>query len=288
MNKPKDNKTLEQTGESEGKKKSSRGCCFFGCLFMFLFMTVVVVGGGFGGYWWFKGQLNKYTSEVAADLPIVDMSEEEIEEIENRIDNFKDAIEASETPEDLVLTANEINAMISQDDDMRGRVYITIADGTVSGDVSIPTDFFPGGKGRFFNASATFEVSLENSILIVTLTSAKVKGEEVPQEIIEALRKENLAKEIYKDPEVAATLRRIESITIKDDKIILKPRVETASAGKEPTAPSEPAAATETDAPEEPSAANETDAPEEPSAPVEPAASVEPTPLAEPADTVDA
>lgn len=192
---------------------------------MFLFMVLVVVGGGLSGYWWIKGQVTRYTADAPANLPTVDLPEEELAEIRGRVDDFREKIEAGETPEDLVLTADEINALITKNDDMKGKVYVSIKDGEVSGDVSIPVDSLPGGKGRFFNASATFDVSLENGVLIVTLADAEVKGERIPQQIIDGMSEQNLAKDVYKDPEVAATLRRIESVSIEDDQIILKPRV---------------------------------------------------------------
>ena len=226
MNDPNMNEAqAENPYQVAGERKSSRSCCVYGCLITFLLAAFVVVGGGFGAYWWFTGQVNRYTADAPADLPIVELSDEELAAIQARVDKFKETIEAGETPEDLVLTAQELNALLTKDEDMRGRVFVRIEDGEVSGDVSIPTDFLPGGKGRFFNASATFEVSLDNGVLIVTLQDAEVKGEKLPQQFIDGMSKENLAKDAYKDPEVAATLRRIESISIEHDKIVLKPRV---------------------------------------------------------------
>lgn len=227
-----------------GERKSSGRCCVYGCLITFLLVAFVVVGGGFAGYWWLQGQVNRFTADAPADLPIVELSDDELAEIQARIDNFKETIEADETPDDLVLTAEEINALISKDEDLRGKVYVAIADGEVTGDVSIPTDFLPGGQGRYFNASATFDVSLENGVLIVTLTDAEVKGEKIPQQFIDGMGKENLAKDAYKDPEVAATLRRIESISIEGDKIVLKPRVTAEQAPEEGAATDSGRAAT--------------------------------------------
>jgi hypothetical protein len=226
MSDPNTNETQsENPYQVAGEKKSSSSCCLYGCLGVFLLTAIVVVGGGFGAYWWFTAQVKRYTADAPANLPVVELSDEELAAIQARIDAFKETIEAGDTPEDLVLTAQELNALITQDEDMRGKVFVRIADGEVSGDVSIPTDFLPGGKGRFFNASATFEVSLENGVLIVTLQDAEVKGEKLPQQFIDGMGQENLAKDAYKDPEVAATLRRIESISIENDKIVLKPRV---------------------------------------------------------------
>jgi len=218
------------SNEPVTEKKSSRSCCLYGCLFLVLFMLVGTIGGGLAGYWWFKGQVNRYTADSAADLPTVELSEAELADVQSRIDKFKETIEDGDSPSDLVLTADEINAMIANDDDLRGRVFVTIEEGQVGGEVSVPTDFLPGGKGRFFNASATFDVSLENGVLIVTLSGAEVKGEKVPPQFIEGMSKENLAKELYKDPEAAATLRRIESISIEHDRIILKPRASVPNA----------------------------------------------------------
>ena len=103
-----------------------------------------------------------------------------------------------------------------------------ITDGKVSGDVSIPMDAIPGGKGRYFNGSASFNVSMENGVLIVTLADAEVNGEPVPQRVIDGMAKENLAKDLYKDPKNAEFMRRVDSVRVEDDKIILKLRPEEA------------------------------------------------------------
>ena len=212
-----------QRGVAAEKKFGS--CLLIGCLFSFVFILILVVGVGLSGYWFVKGQVNEYTADKPADFPIIEYSEEELAAILNRVEKFKETIENGETPEALVLTADELNALISQEDELRGKVYVAIQNGKVLGEVSIPTDFIPGGKGRYFNASATFNVSLDNGVLIVTLADATVKGEKVPQEIIAGIGKENLAKDIYKDPKVAEILRQFDSLTIDEGMIILTPRL---------------------------------------------------------------
>ena len=225
MNEPKPGVEPEQ-------KKGSRGC-FYCCLSSFFVILVLAVGGLFAGYWFVTGQVVKYTADTPADIPVVEFSEEEVEEIQARIDTFKESIEEGDQPEDLVLTAEEINALIAKDDDLRGRVYVSIADDQVSGQVSIPTDAIPGGGGRYFNASASFNVALENGVLIVTLAAAEVNDEEVPQEIIDAMSQENLAKDLYKNPEVAELISKFESLTVQEDVIILTPRSVTSDAPPE-------------------------------------------------------
>ena len=81
----------------------------------------------------------------------------------------------------------------------------------------------PGCKGRYFNGRISLKASLENGVLIVTLEDAEVNGESLPSEFIDSLRRENLAKDAYKDPKSAEFLRKFERLTIEKDKIILTP-----------------------------------------------------------------
>ncbi len=210
------------------KKKSAASCIIYGCLFSFLLIVLLLLGGGYYGYRLLQGQLNQYTSETPADLPVIEYTPEQWTTLKEKIDKFKKTAEQAETAADLVLTADDINALLAEEKDMRGAVYVTIHDGRVSGQVSIPTDFLPGGKDRYFNASGTFDVFLADGVLVVTLAAATVKGEILPTTFIEAMRENNLTPDTYHQGETADLLRRLESLTIDDDKIILKSRVDEA------------------------------------------------------------
>ncbi|WP_404310807.1 hypothetical protein [Neorhodopirellula lusitana] len=123
---------------------------------------------------------------------------------------------------ELVLTANEINALINSEEELRKRVFVRIEDGRLFGTISIPTDMVPGGSGRYLNADGEFDVSMKDGILVVRLVDASVKGERIPDEILEGFSQGNLAKDAYKDTKNAEILRKFESIEVKDDSIILK------------------------------------------------------------------
>lgn len=208
------------------KKKSAASCIIYGCLFSFLLIALLLLGGGYYGYRLLQGQLNQYTSETPADLPVIEYTPEQWTTLKEKIEKFKKTAEQGETPTDLILTADDINALLAEDADMRGTIHITIHDGQVSGNVSIPTDFLPGGKGRYFNASGTFDVFLADGVLVVTLASATVQDEILPTNFVEAMREENLTPDTYNQGETADLLRRLESLTIDDGKIILKSRVD--------------------------------------------------------------
>jgi hypothetical protein len=206
------------------EKKFPWGCLLGGCATIFLVGILAVVGSGIFGYYFVKGQVTKYTSDTPKELPTVEYPPEKVQEVTKRFETFKTTLEKGEKPEKLVLTADDINALISQNEQLRGKVFVRIENGKVSADVSLPTDAFPLGKGRFFNGSVSANASLENGVLIVTLADAEVNGEKVPEEFMGPMRKENLAKDMYKDPDVAKRLGQFESLVIEGDQIILTPK----------------------------------------------------------------
>ena len=59
---------------------------------------------------------------------------------------------------------------------------------------------------------------------MVMLESIEVNGKKPPDEMLAPLRQENLAKDAYKNPKNAEMIRKLESLEVKDGKIILKVR----------------------------------------------------------------
>lgn len=240
--------------------KSRLGCWFWGCLGTLVFGLIGIIGIGFGGYWFLTSQVTKYTDTQPAEIPVVEYDDEELKALEARIESFTNQVKgedaesegdasvpadgddaspkladasedenADSLPEvapikELSLSADEINALIASQEQLRGRVFVRIEEGRVFGQVSIPTDMVPGGNGRFFNADGEFDVSMEDGILVVKLTDASVKGQQIPASVMEGFASENLAKDAYKDAKNAEMLRKFEKIEVVDDKIILKLR----------------------------------------------------------------
>lgn len=224
------------------EKKKGMGCLFWGCLITFLLIVLLVVGLGLAAYFGLKGVINQYTSDTPAEIPVVELAEEEMAELTGRFEAYKEAIEGDQPLESIELTAEELNALIALDEEMKGRVHVTIENGLVGGEVSIPTDMFPGGGGRFFNATAEFEVGMLGDRLMVTVADATVNGEPLPGPFLEGLKGENLAKDAYNDPDTAAVLNKFESIEVVGDKIILTPKASSSGDGpaEEPAAEATP------------------------------------------------
>lgn len=208
----------------QAEKKSGCGCWVWGCLSVLLFGLVVTGLVGFFGYRYLGTQITKYTSETPQPLPVVEYEPAAMTALETRFEGFQTSLKEGGQVEDLVLTAEDINALVANNKDLKGKVFVKIEDGQIKGDVSIPLDNVPLAGGRYLNASAAFDVSMENGVLIVTLADAEVKGEKVPEQFLDAFRNENLAKNLYDDAETAKAFRRIESVVVENGKIVLKVR----------------------------------------------------------------
>lgn len=235
----------------EERPESKRGCgCFFwGCLIVVLICLALAIAIGVSGYYWYKGMIDQYTAEEPIAIEVVELAEEEQAALNARFEEFGEAVEAGEASGQIELTAQEINALISQNEDLAGKAFVRIEDGQIGGDVSIPVDFLPGGSGRYFNATAEFDVSMQGGVLLVTLADATVNGSALPAEFIQGMQSQNLAKEVYEDPDAARALQQFESLEIVGDKVILKARSNAASdeaqatneeAAVQPEAPAEP------------------------------------------------
>lgn len=206
-------------------KSFSWGCLWGGCLGAMLLMLVLVVVVGFGTYRVYKRQIAQYTSPEARPLPVVELSTEELEELETRVESLQETVEEGEVPEPLVLDSDDLNALISREEQLRGRVFVTIENGLIQAEVSFPADAIPGGKGRFINGSAHINASLEDGELVVTLDSVEANGHTVPEAFMDGLRKQNLAKDANKNPEIAALIDQFERLAIEGDKLILTPKL---------------------------------------------------------------
>ncbi|PNY38306.1 hypothetical protein C2E31_03055 [Rhodopirellula baltica] len=202
--------------------------CLIGCLIAGGLFAAACICAGVGAWMFFTNVRDQYTSTEPMDLKTVEYSDEEMKTLKNRIEGFRQKLNAGETPEqDLELTADDINAWISADEKLKGKVFVRIEDDQVRGDVSMPLDGLPMGSGRYFNGSGTFDVSMENGELNVRMQKAEVNGEPVPEPFMEGMRGENLAKEFSKQPENAEFLKKFEDISVKDGKFILRAKRDT-------------------------------------------------------------
>ena len=183
------------------KKRSACTWCLYvtAALFgLFLLLSTMAV---IAGYTWTKHQVIRFTSTNPGDaLPIQPLPAKELELVKDRVKLFVDTILADQipTPQDLILTQQELNGFLAHSDYFRGNAFVRIINeqqeeqqqqqvqqqrihGTSKKssennnsnnnnddgnnhhaklflDMSLPVDNLPGGKGRYFVAAAYLDI----------------------------------------------------------------------------------------------------------------------------------
>jgi hypothetical protein len=183
--------------------------------------------GVFLGARYVLDQAMKLSDPAPLPLPKVETSAALAASLQERVKTFATALQSGGTPEPMVLTEQELNVLIASVPELAGlkdRVYISLGGDQIKGQVSLPLDGLPLARfrGRYLNGAATFKTSLENGVLIVTLDSLQVKGQQLPKSALSQFQQDNLAKDLYRDPRTAQTMRRLEKIEVKDGRITVK------------------------------------------------------------------
>lgn len=210
-----------QIGRNEGN------CFIWGCatlvLVFILGSIVVFLTVRYG----IQQLREKYTDDAPMELPVVEMPQEDLDALIERVDTFSQGLRDDEPVERLVLTQDELNALFQHHPeltDLAGRVYFTIdEDDILNGQVSVPLEGFPGFGGRYFNGSATFDVAIEQGRFTVFVDSATLKGEPVPDDFMEGIRNQNLAKGMQSDDETRELIEKVEKLEVKDGLITITP-----------------------------------------------------------------
>lgn len=218
-----------------------RGCFFYGCLSLAILALVVALFVGVGLYFakrtvdvW----IADYTETSPGKIEELVYPEPKMRELRSRVGAFQQGIEkgGGEAVE-LVLVADDLNALIAENRELKGKVFVKIEDDEIQGQVSVPLkDIGPLKlKGRYLNGSAAFKLALANGRLDVRLERVTVKDKPLPPMILNELKKQNLAQEAQDDPEASEVFGKIDSIELKEGKVII--RGKPAAAEEKPGAP---------------------------------------------------
>ena len=166
-----------------------------------MLMMILVALVGFFVFRFLNDTAERYTATAPRDLPKVAMPADELKALEDRVEAFRKAVEMGTPIEPLVLTSDDINALIEDSPELKGKIFVKIEGKKLKGQVSIPLDalanvpFLGMFKGRYLNGEADLKASLQDGVLIVTLDSIEVNGQSPPEQMMTTLRQQNLAKD---------------------------------------------------------------------------------------------
>src|ERR1700679_2457080 len=150
-----------------------RGCFFYGCIIasiLAVLFAILLAVIGFLGYRLFNQLIDQYTSTTPQTLPKVEMPAEQVTTLKDRVEAFRKAVEAGTPTEPLVLTSDDLNALIEDNPELKGVIYVKVEKDEVKGQISLPLDKLNFGmvRGRYLNGEADFKASLSDGVLIVT------------------------------------------------------------------------------------------------------------------------
>src|SRR5581483_10891081 len=134
----------------------SMGCMGRGCVIFIAFVLLLAaafVGGTFLAVHFLR---TSYFVTEPAPLPASNATESEQQAARAKWYDFERAARAR-TAARIELTADEINALIASDRDLRGKAHVSVEGDTARLQVSIPLSFTRLMKGRYMNAECSVE-----------------------------------------------------------------------------------------------------------------------------------
>jgi hypothetical protein len=206
--------------------RKPRGCVFYGCIISIVIAVLLALLIGFLIYTAYRLAtkfINEYGEDVPAPIPVAVLPADKLEDLKSRVTRFQESLQNAAATEPLVLTADEINALIDSIPFYKGVIAVDLDGDKIRGKVSFPCERI-GIRGKYLNGTATFKVKVDDGRLEVRVDSAEVKGKPISEEDLAKLREENLAKDTNTDPEKAHVIRRIDRIEVKDGKLIIYPK----------------------------------------------------------------
>jgi hypothetical protein len=209
--------------------REQRGNCFlYGCVTL----VILALLGGLVVFLTLRYAMqqmrDKYTEEAPIELPTVDMAQNDIDALIERVDAYAKKLRDGEAQESITLTEADINALLQNHPDLKeiygDHMYVTLGDSAITAQMSLPLDWLPMFRDRYFNGTATFDVGFVGGRPQIYLSAASVKGESVPLQEVPDLRKTNFGQDWEDDPDARSLMDKVDTIEVTEDGITITPR----------------------------------------------------------------
>ncbi len=180
--------------EPDEEPKRGRGCFFYGCLITGILSLLLAITIGittYTAYRWFTDMVEQNTATAPRELPRVEVSPQTREAIKEKVDQFKKAVDADDSTQTLVFSADELNALIEENPDLRGQIFLSIDGDRVKGKLSLSLDkissrvFEKVGikvlRGRYFNGEIEVKGSFSDGTLKLIVESLRGERPAAPR-----------------------------------------------------------------------------------------------------------
>jgi hypothetical protein len=199
------------------------GCFGKGCLILLVFFILLGLAFVAGTYVALRYLRSEYFPATQVQLPTGSATEDEQQSVRSRWDAFEKAARAHRAAR-IELTANDLNALIASEPDLRGKASVSIDNDVARLQVSIPLGDVRWLKGHYLNAECTVQSEIGGNPADARVTSIVVNGRPVGEDV---LRWQYGSWSVRRYISDWADERNLETFEIGDGKVIL----ETKSSG---------------------------------------------------------
>ncbi|WP_337173274.1 hypothetical protein [Paludisphaera sp.] len=223
--------------DAVGAEPRRHGCLFYGVVALVVVAVVVTVGLALAAWVSYRTIVryrDMYTSASPVALPRLTTSDRQRQRAVERVEAFRDAVEAGKAVDPLVLSGDDLNALIQGSPKLKDRVYLSLDGDRIKAQVSIPLSEIQDLallRGRYLNGEAEVKLELDDGRLKLEILSMRAEGKELPPIVRDVLTHSDFVLEgeeheadTEDEREFKRFLRRLDSLKVEDGELTVTPR----------------------------------------------------------------
>ena len=200
-------------------------------LFAVGILLLVLWPAGYFGVQLARRQISQFTETQPIRLPVATLSPAHAAAVAQRVDSFRASLREGRPTDPLVLSGEEINALIATYPDLRplrDHLFVIVGTNDITAQFSFPADQLglEHIRGRYINGEGKVVLIVHDGSVIMTLTSVTEKGLPIPETLRRAIRGYNLADAVSRDSAAAAQAAKVQNPEVRDGKLIIAPKAD--------------------------------------------------------------
>lgn len=212
-------------------QRKGLGCFGRGCLIFMIFAIVLAIACLAGMYWGlhrhsalFYGSYwmakTRSLAEAPTPVPEFNASDQQIHLVQERWQEFEQKTRAGQSAQ-IELSADDINALIAANEDVRRKVFVSIDRNQLRLQLSVPIGEFFGRSGYYFNGDVIIELEDAPSLDGLRISRITINGDQVPTDFLNWKYDSRQLREYLDEQRNAYDVGTAE---IRDGKVILRSR----------------------------------------------------------------
>jgi hypothetical protein len=164
-------------------QRKGLGCFAKGCLILVGFIILLGAAFAAGTYFALRFLRSEYFPAQHIQLPASTATPEEQAAVRARWDAFEAAARAHQ-PARIELTADDLNALIASEPQLRGKAQVSIDENVAHLRVSFPLDAVPWLRGHYVNGECTVKSAPDGNPADAHVSSIIVNGRPMGEELL--------------------------------------------------------------------------------------------------------